>query len=127
MVVVLPTPPFWLVIETTRAGPCWVSGCGSGRSGIGRPVGPMTEPIMVWLVAAASSCRAPLELLDQRLGGRVELGDGAGVDLGVGRAPRGPMGRGIAGRWNGSGSDTDSPVGFGGTVDCGGISGALSP
>ena len=28
--VVLPTPPFWLHSATTRAGPCVVSGCGSG-------------------------------------------------------------------------------------------------
>ena len=40
MVVVLPTPPFWLHMEMTRAGPCSVSGLGSGSTGIGRPVGP---------------------------------------------------------------------------------------
>jgi hypothetical protein len=41
VVVVLPTPPFWLHIATIRAGP-WVSrGTGSGNTGIGRPVGPM--------------------------------------------------------------------------------------
>ena len=40
MVVVLPTPPFWLHIETTRAVPCSLTGGGSGRNGIGRPVGP---------------------------------------------------------------------------------------
>src|SRR4051794_22686904 len=40
VVVVLPTPPFWLHIEITRAWPCSVTGRGSGRSGIGRPVGP---------------------------------------------------------------------------------------
>src|SRR6478752_1287272 len=39
-VVVLPTPPFWLHIETTRARPWLFTGPGSGRSGIGRPVGP---------------------------------------------------------------------------------------
>ena len=72
MVVVLPTPPFWLHIEITRAGPCWVSGWGSGRCGIGRPVGPMTEPIIVW----PDSCLllpGALELLDERLGGGVDL------------------------------------------------------
>ena len=42
MVVVLPTPPFWLHIEITRAWPWVVSGFGSGNSGIGRPVGPST-------------------------------------------------------------------------------------
>src|SRR5918999_3981291 len=41
-VVVLPTPPFWLHIEITLAQPCWVSGRGSGRWGVGRPVGPRT-------------------------------------------------------------------------------------
>src|SRR5688572_30547111 len=40
VVVVLPTPPFWLHIAMTRALPCSVSGRGSGRSIIGRPVGP---------------------------------------------------------------------------------------
>src|SRR5262245_23165958 len=40
VVVVLPTPPFWLHIAMTRAGPCSVRAGGSGRYGIGRPVGP---------------------------------------------------------------------------------------
>ena len=40
VVVVLPTPPFWLHIEITRALPWVVSGGGSGMNGIGRPVGP---------------------------------------------------------------------------------------
>src|SRR6478735_3252611 len=40
VVVVLPTPPFWLHIDTTRARPWVATGPGSGRSGIGRPVGP---------------------------------------------------------------------------------------
>ena len=40
VVVVLPTPPFWLHIAMIRPGP-WVSrGGGSGNSGIGRPVDP---------------------------------------------------------------------------------------
>ena len=41
VVVVLPTPPFWLHIAMTRAGPWLVSGGGSGKSIMGRPVGPM--------------------------------------------------------------------------------------
>src|SRR5712692_1459553 len=41
VVVVLPTPPFWLQTATTRAGPCLSSGSGSGNTGSGRPVGPM--------------------------------------------------------------------------------------
>src|SRR3978361_1243826 len=44
VVVVLPTPPFWLHIAITRALPCRVRGRGSGRSGIGRPVGPRSTP-----------------------------------------------------------------------------------
>ena len=42
VVVVLPTPPFWLHIAMTRAPPCLVSRTGSGMNGIGRPVGPIT-------------------------------------------------------------------------------------
>src|SRR3954452_19607717 len=42
VVVVLPTPPFWLHIEMTRALPWMLIGRGSGRTGIGRPVGPIT-------------------------------------------------------------------------------------
>ena len=38
--VVLPTPPFWLHIAMIVAGPCRSSGAGSGKIGIGRPVGP---------------------------------------------------------------------------------------
>ena len=41
VVVVLPTPPFWLHTATTRAGPCSSRGSGSGNTGSGRPVGPM--------------------------------------------------------------------------------------
>src|SRR3954452_325400 len=41
VVVVLPTPPFWLQRATMVAGPP-VGGPGSGRSGQGRPVGPIT-------------------------------------------------------------------------------------
>ena len=42
VVVVLPTPPFWLHIEITRALPCTAIGFGSGSAGIGRPVGPIS-------------------------------------------------------------------------------------
>src|SRR6478672_6867923 len=44
VVVVLPTPPFWLHIATTRAGPWEVTGLGSGMAGMGRPVGPRAPP-----------------------------------------------------------------------------------
>src|SRR6478609_11022465 len=40
--VVLPTPPFWLTMAITRAGPWEDSGAGSGNSRWGRPVGPIT-------------------------------------------------------------------------------------
>ena len=45
VVVVLPTPPFWLHIETTRAWPWVASGPGSGSTGIGRPVGPISPVV----------------------------------------------------------------------------------
>src|SRR5690242_20693281 len=44
VVVVLPTPPFWLHIATTRAGPCEDREAGTGITGIGRPVGPSAPP-----------------------------------------------------------------------------------
>src|SRR4051794_33923527 len=40
VVVVLPTPPFWLHMAMMRAGPWVLRGTGSGNAGIGRPVGP---------------------------------------------------------------------------------------
>src|SRR3954453_14078554 len=43
VVVVLPTPPFWLHIEITRAWVGPLTGAGSGKSGTGRPVGPSTS------------------------------------------------------------------------------------
>ena len=45
VVVVLPTPPFWLHIDTTRARVRAVTGPGSGITGIGRPVGPSSPVI----------------------------------------------------------------------------------
>src|SRR5215470_15084158 len=45
VVVVLPTPPFWLQTATTRAGPCLSNGGGSGNTGSGRPVGPMVPAL----------------------------------------------------------------------------------
>ena len=32
VLVVFPTPPFWLTIEMIRAGPCFVKGCGIAKS-----------------------------------------------------------------------------------------------
>src|SRR5690349_4880610 len=40
VVVVLPTPPFWLHMAMMRAGPWLVRAAGSGKSGMARPVGP---------------------------------------------------------------------------------------
>ena len=40
VVVVLPTPPFWLHTATTRAGPCSTRIDGTGNCGSGRPVRP---------------------------------------------------------------------------------------
>src|SRR5580700_9408870 len=40
VVVVLPTPPFWLQTATVRAGPCSISGSGLGKAENGLPVGP---------------------------------------------------------------------------------------
>ena len=37
--VVLPTPPFWLTMAMTRAGPWEDSGAGSGKSRWGAPGG----------------------------------------------------------------------------------------
>src|SRR5688572_23130283 len=47
VVVVLPTPPFWLHIEMTVAGCPARRGVGSGSLGIGRPVGPSSLLIYV--------------------------------------------------------------------------------
>jgi hypothetical protein len=64
--VVFPTPPFWLTIEITRAGPWLSSAGGSGKSGRGRPVGPRSmsrvnlEESLTWcscrLLVRASYC-----------------------------------------------------------------------
>src|SRR5580700_8026553 len=40
VVVVLPTPPFWLQTATVRAGPCSISGSGLGKGENGLPVRP---------------------------------------------------------------------------------------
>jgi hypothetical protein len=58
--VVLPTPPFWLHIAMTLAGPCVERGCGSGIFRGGRPVKPtpglssslMAGPALWWRTSA---------------------------------------------------------------------------
>src|ERR1700691_3544319 len=61
VVVVFPTPPFWLQTATTRAGPWVSSGSGSGNLGTGRPVGPSTPGLTsnVW-DAAKAYCTSPV-------------------------------------------------------------------
>ena len=56
VVVVLPTPPFWLHMAMIRAGPWLVSGAGSGNSGSGRPVGP-SAPTPAFSVPGRGSSR----------------------------------------------------------------------
>ena len=66
VVVVLPTPPFWLQTATTRAGPCVMSGSGSGSAGMGRPVGPCpgarfsdtAHLLRPWRAVPSSGCPA---------------------------------------------------------------------
>src|SRR3954469_2170081 len=60
VVVVLPTPPFWLHIEMTRALPWVTRGVGSGISGIGRPVGPSTPGAEATTAASGSGARGAM-------------------------------------------------------------------
>src|SRR5258707_661007 len=60
VVVVLPTPPFWLQTAATRAGPCVSRGSGSGKAGTGRPVGPSTPGLTSNVRNAATAyCTSP--------------------------------------------------------------------
>src|SRR6266702_1779877 len=60
VVVVLPTPPFWLQTAATLAGPCVNSGSGSGKMGTGRPVGPSTPGLTSNVRDAATAyCTSP--------------------------------------------------------------------
>ena len=77
VVVVLPTPPFWLHIEMTRALPWVNTGRGSGRSGIGRPVGPSTTSVST---SATSGTAWRLDDCDGLLDAGL-LGDGLGREL----------------------------------------------
>src|SRR4051794_11045712 len=58
VVVVLPTPPFWLHIDTTLARPWVASGPGSGKTGIGRPVGP-SSAVTTGSTGCAASTSGP--------------------------------------------------------------------
>src|SRR5881392_2816040 len=57
VVVVLPTPPFWLHIDTTRARPWAVTGRGSGKTVIGRPVGPSSTVVAGGAVGVGAGSR----------------------------------------------------------------------
>src|SRR3954449_5186913 len=68
--VVLPTPPFWLHIAMTRAGPCSVKGLGSGRgrcrarAGSSREAAPISGPLSCGRATAeAASARVAMGLL----------------------------------------------------------------
>src|SRR5947209_6837922 len=106
VVVVLPTPPFWLHSASTRAGPCRSTGRGSRSRGTGRPVGPrlsVRAPAreIVDIAVDRFLVLAPPRLLDLRTGG--EVGDSSGerrtaatVSAQVARSASRPrMGRGV--------------------------------
>src|SRR5262249_7720374 len=60
VVVVLPTPPFWLQMAAILAGPCESTGSGSGNTGMGRPVGPSTPGLTSKVRdAATANCPSP--------------------------------------------------------------------
>src|SRR5689334_1579411 len=65
VVVVLPTPPFWLHSAMMRAGPCPASFGGVGKPWYGRPVGPMGTsdpeafPDLVFAVLSATVLPLP--------------------------------------------------------------------
>src|SRR5260370_10937434 len=68
VVVVLPTPPFWLQTAATLAGPCVSRGSGSGKTGTGRPVGP-SAPGLTSNVrdAATANCTSQAGPADARM------------------------------------------------------------
>src|SRR5947209_14705955 len=77
VVVVLPTPPFWLHSASTRAGPCRSSGRGSTSRGNGRPVGPtFWARLIVDIAFGRFLVLAPPRHLDLQTGR--EVGDSSG-------------------------------------------------
>ena len=54
--VVLPTPPFWLAMAMMRAGPCVLSGAGTGKSSAA-PSG--LAPVAVWEISPGCSMLTP--------------------------------------------------------------------
>src|SRR3954453_14006936 len=103
VVVVLPTPPFWLHIAMTLALPWVVSGVGSGITGIGRPVGP-SSPGVSWTTAASGSgARGAMGSNGLGSGQGGAAGGGAeGGGLGGGARGGGGRGPGVA-RFRGGG------------------------
>ena len=95
VVVVLPTPPFWLHIETTRARPCAASRgsargrpASAGRSGRGRPRRGLGA---VAVTAGSSTGRSKGSGLGHGVlvsGGRVGLGGLAVAEVGPAAASR---------------------------------------
>ena len=71
VVVVLPTPPFWLHMAMIRAGPWLASGAGTGKSGNGRPVTPS------WPAPADSVPGRACGMLDSRTASSRVVGSGA--------------------------------------------------
>ena len=63
VVVVLPTPPFWLHIAMIRAGPWEARAAGSGNSGSGRPVGPTCPAVRILNAASESNSLSPVPVL----------------------------------------------------------------
>src|SRR6478672_6102597 len=59
VVVVLPTPPFWLHSEMMRAGPCPFSAGGVGKPWYGRPVGPIGPSSAVFAFVALDATGSP--------------------------------------------------------------------
>src|SRR4051794_8432962 len=112
VVVVLPTPPFWLHIAIVRALPWIPIGRGSGSSGQGRPVGPR-----------GGSART-------RGGSARTRGGSAGAGAsGAAGAATARCGNGIAGACvpGVATAGTAEALGGAGVRTRGGISGALEP
>ena len=116
MVVVLPTPPFWLHIEITRALPWVLSGRGSGMSGIGRPVGPRTTSSGASVSVATSTASGSATRSADR-----SAGASTGCSAGCSGTSTGAVVVAV-GNWRGS----PPPEGAGGRIN-GGISGAPLP
>src|SRR6476661_10444576 len=91
VVVVFPTPPFWLHMAMMRAGPWAARGCGSGKTGIGRPVGPICPAPADsvpgrWTWSRSAPLGADSEVAPEKVGGDcscVVTSDSTGVSLPV--------------------------------------------